>query len=280
MSHVDPHDSSGAYAVHALSEDERVDFERHLEWCESCRREVAELQATAALLGRAHAVAPPPALREEVLRKVATMPQEARGPQAAPGLREAPAPKEAPGTHGPQAAPVPQGAPLPQAAGTARGQARQVPRLALAACVAAALAGLAVATWQYQEAEDARTTAEHAQEHMDNVDRVLTAPDVKVETQELRGGGTATVAFSRSEDTATLAVSGLPELPEGKVYEAWFMEDGTPVPAGLLSRAPGRELTLLEGPVDDATGVALTVEPAGGSPQPTTVPLGWVDLPA
>ncbi|WP_329208611.1 anti-sigma factor [Streptomyces sp. NBC_00683] len=273
MSHVDPHESSGAYALHALTEDERLDFERHLEWCASCSREVAELQATAALLGRATAVTPPAALREEILRKVADTPQETR---ETPGPHEVPRPHEAPGPH---EASGPQEVPLPQADGTAR-QARQLPRLALAASVAAVLAAVGVATWQHREAEDARAATQRAQERQDNVARVLTAPDVQVETQELRGGGTATVAVSRSEDAATLAVSGLPQLPADKVYEAWFIEDGTPVPAGLLSRNPGRQLSLLEGPVDDATAVALSVEPAGGSPQPTTVPFGSVDLPA
>ncbi|MER5460487.1 hypothetical protein ABT010_07290 [Streptomyces sp. NPDC002668] len=52
------------------------------------------------------------------------------------------------------------------------------------------------------------------------------------------------------------------------------------MPAGLLSPDAGRQLALLEGPVAEAKAVAFTVEPAGGSPQPTTVPLGSVGLPA
>lgn len=265
---ADPHDASGAYALHALPEDERLAFERHLEECESCREEVAELQATAALLGVSAAVTPPAALREEILRKVATTPQETRV-----------APRGEPAT--PRPAPVAwQPAPdAPTAGGRAHAPSRQLPRLALAACVAAVLA-LGVATWQYREAEDARTGARQARERQDEVARVLTAPDVQLETQGLRGGGTATVAASRSENAATLAVHDLPRLPAGKVYEAWFIEGGQPVPAGLLSRDPGRRLTYLEGPVDDATAVALSVEPTGGSDQPTTDPLGAVPLPA
>ncbi|MGW4233435.1 anti-sigma factor [Streptomyces sp. NPDC004980] len=276
MNPVDPHEASGAYALHALPEDERLAFERHLEGCESCRREVAELQATAALLGRAAAVTPPAALREEILRKVATMPQEA---PTAPREEAAP-PRHVPVAPPRQAPTGPEPVLVPQpAGGTARAPSRQLPRLALAASVAAVLACLGLATWQYREARDARTATRHAQERQADVARVLTAPDVRLETQELRGGGTATVAVSRSEDAATLAVSGLPELPAGKTYEAWFIEDGTPVPAGLLSRDPGRRLTLLDGPVDDATAVALSVEPAEGSTRPTTVPLGAVELP-
>ncbi|MFJ6433523.1 anti-sigma factor domain-containing protein [Streptomyces sp. NPDC091416] len=268
MNAGDPHEASGAYALHALPEDERLAFEQHLEGCAPCREEVSGLEAAAALLGRSAAVTPPAALREEILRKVALTPQDA--PVRA---REAPAP--------PRRAPAPEPVPVTSSAGgRAHAPSRRPPRLALAASVAAVLTGLGVATWQYREAEDARTAARRSQGHQEEVARVLTAPDVRLESQQLRGGGTATVAVSRSEDAATLAVSGLPRLPAGKVYEAWFIEDGEPVPAGLLSRDPGRRLALLDGPLDDATAVALSVEPAGGSAQPTTDPLGAVGLPA
>ncbi|WP_328904182.1 anti-sigma factor [Streptomyces sp. NBC_00441] len=264
---MDPHEASGAYALHALPEDERLDFERHLKGCASCRAEVAELQATAALLGQATAAAPPPAWREEVFRKVALTPQE-----APVGAEETAPPPRAPVA----AQPVP----VTSAAGSrAYAPSRQPPRVVLAACVAVVLACLGIATWQYEEAQDARTTAEQVREQQDDVARVLTAPDVKLENQEMRDGGTVTVAFSRSENAATLAVSGLPPLAGDKTYEAWFIEDGEPVPAGLLGSSPAQGLTLLDGPVGDATAVALSVEPSGGSPQPSTEPLGAVDLP-
>jgi hypothetical protein len=37
---------------------------------------------------------------------------------------------------------------------------------------------------------------------------------------------------------------------------------------------------LLDGPIDGATGMGITVEPAGGSPQPTTEPVGLMEFPA
>ncbi|NEC07320.1 anti-sigma factor [Streptomyces sp. SID7909] len=265
---MDPHEASGAYALHALPENERLAFERHLKGCASCRAEVAELQATAALLGRAAAVTPPPRWREEVLRKVARTPQEAPA-----GAREPAPPPQGPATVQP--------VPVTSAAGSrAYAPAGGPPRVVLAACVAVVLACLGIATWQYEEAQDARATVERVHERQDDVARVLTAPDVKLENQEMRDGGTATVAFSRSENAATLAVSGLPPLAADKTYEAWFIEDGKAVPAGLLGNSPTTGLTLLDGPVDDATAVALSVEPGGGSEQPSTEPLGAVDLPA
>lgn len=71
---------TGAYALHALSDDEREEFERHLAECGSCARETAELTATAARLGMAVSRTPRPALREEVLRRVAAVRQQTPGP--------------------------------------------------------------------------------------------------------------------------------------------------------------------------------------------------------
>ncbi|MFJ8976279.1 anti-sigma factor domain-containing protein [Streptomyces sp. NPDC102282] len=276
MSAADPHESSGAYVLHALPDGERRAFEAHLAECGQCQEEVAELRATTALLGQLTAEHPPESLRDQVLRKVADTPQEPR-----PHAKEAQ-------PHAQEARPHP----------TAKVPGRRRPArsliLALAASVAVALVCLGLAGWQHQEASDAKDHADRveaqahkvqAQAHQveaeqKNVTKVLTASDVRLQTQVLSDGATASVTFSRSEGSATLAVSGLPALPAGRTYAAWFMEDGTPVPAGLLSGDPGRQVTLLEGTLDDATAVALSVEPDGGSPQPTTVPLGAVPLTA
>ncbi|MFG2921882.1 anti-sigma factor domain-containing protein [Streptomyces sp. NPDC048305] len=276
MNAADPHEPSGAYVLHALPEEERRAFEEHLAGCEQCQEEVAELRATTALLGQVTAEQPPGALRDRVLSRVAATPQESRPRAGEPGPHTEETPR----------------------AGTKarrRGPARTL-RLALAASVAVGLVCLGLAGWQWREASDAKDHAHQvearAEEHVrqveadanraetqqQNVTKVLTAPDVRLQTQTLSDGATASVTFSRSEDSATLAVSGLPALPEGRTYAAWFMEDGTPVPAGLLTNNPERRVTLLKGTLDNASAVALSVEPAGGSPQPTTTPLGAVPL--
>ncbi|MFE2057426.1 anti-sigma factor domain-containing protein [Streptomyces sp. NPDC059446] len=243
---TDPHESSGAYVLHALPEEERRAFEAHLAECGECRREVAELRDTTALLGRMTAEHPPQSLRDQVLRKVADTPQEPR-PRTT---------SKAPGR---------------------RGAARSL-RLALAASVAVALVCLGLAGWQHREASDAEEHADRAEASAAHLTRVLTAPDARLDTGELPDGAAASVTYSRVENSAALAVSGLPRLPSDRTYEAWFMEDGNPVPAGLLSADPGSRLTWLDGTLDDASAVALTVEPAGGSRKPTTVPLGAVHL--
>ncbi|MFD5873499.1 anti-sigma factor domain-containing protein [Streptomyces sp. NPDC060322] len=290
MSAADPHESSGAYVLHALPDGERRAFEAHLAECGQCQEEVAELRATTALLGQLTAEHPPESLRDQVLRKVADTPQEPRphAQEAQPHTQEA-------RPHTQEARPHTQEA-RPHTTAKVPGRRRPARSLvlALAASVAVALVCLGLAGWQHQEASDAKDHADRveaqahkvqAQAHQveaeqKNVTKVLTASDVRLQTQVLSDGATASVTFSRSEGSATLAVSGLPALPAGRTYAAWFMEDGTPVPAGLLSGDPGRQVTLLEGTLDDATAVALSVEPDGGSPQPTTVPLGAVPLTA
>ena len=73
--------------------------------------------------------------------------------------------------------------------------------------------------------------------------------------------------------TATLHVSGLSAAPSGKTYEAWVIPaQRSPRPAGLFPG--GRSTTTrLRGTVPKNAVVAVTVEPAGGSKQPTAEPI-------
>jgi anti-sigma-K factor RskA len=77
----DPHALAGAYALDALDGAERARFERHLASCRTCPGEVRGFAATAAVLGLAAAVTPPPALKGRVLADVAAL-DGARGVDA------------------------------------------------------------------------------------------------------------------------------------------------------------------------------------------------------
>jgi hypothetical protein len=63
---------------------------------------------------------------------------------------------------------------------------------------------------------------------------------------------------------------GLPALAGGQVYQAWYLVGGAPTSAGLLDPSPSG-VSVLAGlePVPGTDTIALTVEPAGGVPQPT-----------
>ncbi|MFE2941616.1 anti-sigma factor domain-containing protein [Streptomyces sp. NPDC059255] len=249
MTTADLHTLTGAYALHALAPAERAEFERHLVACHACSQEVRELSATAARLGRAVAVAPPPALKEQVLRRIATERQEP--------------PKV---THH-------------QARSGGAGRGRTLSRFALAACLAAAAGLGGVAVWQNQEARDARQEARAAQLHSEELATVLAAPDAKVATGGLTNGATGSVIVSRSKDRAVFVAAGMPKAPSGKVYELWYNDGGTMRAAGLLDPTTGSASVLMEGPVNGASGMGITVEPAGGSQQPTSTPLALMNFP-
>src|SRR5580658_10109522 len=69
----DSHVLSGAYVLDALSESERDSFERHLQHCPLCEDEVRGLRETAARLGLAKTLDPPPQLRAQVPRLAAAL---------------------------------------------------------------------------------------------------------------------------------------------------------------------------------------------------------------
>jgi anti-sigma-K factor RskA/sigma-70-like protein len=57
-----------------------------------------------------------------------------------------------------------------------------------------------------------------------------------------------------------------------RLYELWYADGGTMRPAGLLDGGDATTV-LMDGKVDRATAMGVTVEPDGGSPQPTSDPL-------
>ena len=58
---------TGSHALNALSDLERMGFERHLHRCASCRAEIRGLRETAARLAMAKTVQPPAQLEQRVL---------------------------------------------------------------------------------------------------------------------------------------------------------------------------------------------------------------------
>ncbi|MFF9345592.1 anti-sigma factor domain-containing protein [Streptomyces sp. NPDC014734] len=249
MMTIDLHRLTGAYALHALSDEENASFERHLVGCESCAQETAELSATATRLGLAVAAPASPALREQVLRRITTVRQET------PGM------------------PV---RVLPVRAGL---KGRLLSRWALAACLAAAAALGVTTVWQHQQAADARAEARQASRSTDEIAAVLAAPDARTRSAGLAGGATGTVVVSHSRDRAVFAVSGMTRPSGGKVYQLWFNDGGNMRSAGLMDPDRSDQAVLMQGGVDRASGMGITVEPDGGSKQPTTTPLALMTFP-
>src|SRR5579871_288629 len=82
--------------------------------------------------------------------------------------------------------------------------------------------------------------------------------------------GSLVVSSGRS---AALVLSDLPAAPDGKTYEAWVLDKGTATAAGLFHGGGGMTYVTLSRQVPSGATVGVTVEPAGGSSQPTAKPL-------
>ncbi|MFD8078120.1 anti-sigma factor domain-containing protein [Streptomyces sp. NPDC059718] len=253
------HTLTGAYAVDALTRHERAEFERHLAECEACALEVRELAATAARLGLAAAEPVPPRMKDDVMRLIVNVRQE------------------------PPSVPEPPRAAARAMRRRASQPARRRVRFALAACIAAAAALGGVAVWQQQQLGDLRQENQRTQVQAEQISQVLAAPDAVTTSAKLAGGASGTVVVSRSQDRAVFFAHGMPALSGNRVYQLWYADGGTMRSAGLMPKPSGGDTTqavLLQGTVDGASGMGITVEPAGGSPQPTSDPLALMNFPA
>ncbi len=246
------HALSGAYVVDALDDFDRAAFEHHLAGCRDCQAEVASLREATTLMADDAALTPPASLRDSVLAGIKTI-------RPLPPEQESQTPTEQ------VQAPEPIATVLPM-----RPRRRRLTMLVAAAAAVVAVGAGAV----YQPWQDNSTSTLSA------ADQVLAASDAKRFEIKFDDGATATVVRSLSQGRAVLVTRNMAAPPEGKAFELWLQdEQGSMIPAGLMTRA-GDHKILLKGDAANATGVGITVEPAGGSPEPTSEPIALFDLQA
>ncbi|MFV8053750.1 anti-sigma factor domain-containing protein [Mycobacterium sp. 48b] len=99
-------------------------------------------------------------------------------------------------------------------------------------------------------------------------EQVLSAGDVRTATGQLGAGGTATFMYSRDERTGVLVMNNAAPPPPGMVYQMWLMTDQGPKSAGMMTTM-SPSTTAMVRDLGDSTALAFTMEPDGGSPQPT-----------
>lgn len=103
---------------------------------------------------------------------------------------------------------------------------------------------------------------------------VTSAPDRQVREVPITGGGVLEVTFSRHVNAAVVRFKSAVSVPSGKAYQLWYI-DGTPKSAGVVGD-PGKEITVAT--LGTSTALALTIEPAAGSEQPTMSPIAVANL--
>jgi anti-sigma-K factor RskA len=137
-------------------------------------------------------------------------------------------------------------------------------RRPLLAFLAAGMAALAVVLGAL--ALDARGDADANQ-------RVANALLQNSEGMEMRGVAGVEAKVVPGEDGAVFVATGLDELPDDRSYQLWFLEGGSMVSAGVFEVSDGIALLRTSQSTGGVEGAAVTVEPSGGSPQPTTDPV-------
>ena len=240
----DLHLLTGGYALDALPDEERAEFERHLARCPSCLDEVKGMREAAARLAMATAVVPPPQLRERVLADV-------------PRTRQ-----------------------LPPAGGrllTRREKRARVRRLPLSRAGLTAGVLAVVAAIVFLVVTQVSTSSQLHQSQAANraIAAVLAAPDARIESAGATVGGTVTAVVSARDREAVVTTADVPSLPQAQVYQLWVMTAaGTARSAGLLTfSSSGSAVPVLAGDVLPGDKLGITVEPAGGTAQPTTTPV-------
>jgi anti-sigma-K factor RskA len=225
----------GSYVLHALPDDEYRDFMSHLEACPDCQREIADLQMAADALPLAtDQVAPPPELKDRIMTVVRAEAELLTA--AGAGADELPA------------------APRPE---RRRWWAR--PLLSLRPLPAA---GLATAVLAVGVAGGAL---------LSGGDDTRTVP-AKV---TLASAPTARASLAVTGNDGRLSVSNFPSAGGDRVYQVWLVKDGgKPASAGLF-RVPGdgRAAFAIPESMKGVDQVLVSVEPGGGSDQPTSKPV-------
>lgn len=102
-------------------------------------------------------------------------------------------------------------------------------------------------------------------------EQVFAAPDVRTISGEIPGGGTATVVFSRERNSGVLVMNNVPPPQPGTVYQMWLVDSAGSHSAGTMDAAAVAPSTTAVLPdLGSSRALAFTVEPPGGSAQPSS----------
>lgn len=282
-------------ALGGLSEAELAEAQALADTDADFRSEVAEYEDTMVLMAESDAEAsessapdaPEPisaATRNAILAIPSTHAQEDAAAQP-PSLEQArsaqpqtqssaPTPLNAPVQPAPQAGNH-SSSDAPPPADLAEHRRKRRPWVPMAAAAAAVIvaAGVGVNSWQKQnELEDELTAA---QQQLDDSARLMEAGDLKTSTAELPEGGSVTVASSEKEQLIRFSPRDVEVSPAGKSLQMWVIGDEGPESVGLMTKAP---VTIADEPFAKGSLFGVTVEPKGGSKQPTTDPIVAIGL--
>ncbi|MDZ4673993.1 MAG: anti-sigma factor [Gemmatimonadota bacterium] len=244
-------DLAAAYALGALDQAEASAFEAAMQADPTLVREVTEYREVQALLaGTENTPSLPSALKDRVMARV-TREKTTALPTPTPGRRT-----------------------------------EATPRWAWLSIAAAVLAVVGAGVL-FQQSRQLRSELEANRQDLARVQEVLTEREATLATlldaereltviQLVAAGPQAPgmqLFWNRRTNTAVLHAFRLPPAPSGQVYQLWLIRDGVPVPSQLFTTGADGSVVLAGvnlPPGDGVSAAAVTLEPAGGSAQPTT----------
>lgn len=153
------------------------------------------------------------------------------------------------------------------------------------AALSAACAALAVlAIWLVNSVLSYRAEITHLQMERNQLQEaleILSKPETRAVQFGLANKPRGRVFVNRDRGLIFVGTQ-LPELPKNQTFQLWLLPtNGAPESAGLFqSSATGDSVNVRTTPIDTTRihAVAVSVEPRGGSPTPTTTPILVVPL--
>jgi hypothetical protein len=239
--HARYEDDLAAYLLDALTEAEAGEVKLHIEGCARCQERARWLQGSVEMLPTAvEQLQPPPELRERLMRTVRA--EAAAQPEAAD---EAEAEPPALPAAGPDRSRAPRGRGW-------LGGLFALPRPAMALGAILLAVGGGVLGYALGSGDDGNQTT--------TVQAAVAPP-----------GARATL--ERDGDRGILRVSGLPQRTN-RIYEVWLQHGKRVRPAGLFQvDRRGRGAAAIPTGLEGADRVMVSLEPPGGSAQPTSDPI-------
>jgi anti-sigma-K factor RskA len=235
VSGIDIHQLAAAYALDAVDERERAEFEAHYPTCSICRPEVAGFRETLSQVAASVAVQPPTSLKASVMAEIGATRQ---------------------------LSPL-----LPDSVANLATHRKRRQAMTRALTMAAAL--ILIATTAFIVGRRSSGDNDYAAAAA----AVIGRPDTRITSLEGtgrgNGAGSIRVAWSPSAGRIVVMGDGLADPGPGKAYELWLVDDSGAHAVRLLDKAKGQQVRRVI-PVDGSpTKWAITVEPEGGVDAPT-----------
>jgi anti-sigma-K factor RskA len=261
------------YALGTLTDSERAEVEAYIAMDSNARERLRQLQSATEALAAATPMQPSPVLKRKLMARVqadARQRSDSAQQQADPGpnrffdsLRRHFAPALALG-------------------GLALAVAAVAWALALNAEVTQLRAQLANQNELAAQVAELKQQTESLRQELQAQNKVLihlASPGSR--TVSIAGTAQLPDAYGQlindsTRNTTILVISGLPQLEPGKVYQFWWIKGEAAIPAETFAvDEQGRAVVEVSSaePPTSYNAMGVTVEPAGGSEQPTTQPI-------